>query len=62
MAYEQEMKTGAAIARKAGELALKIREGNIGVESKSDESPVTIADKQRHHGFLEAFGQQPSLF
>src|SRR6202046_1651671 len=45
MAYEQEMKTGAAIARKAGELALKIREGNIGVESKSDESPVTIADK-----------------
>jgi histidinol-phosphatase len=45
MAYEKEMKTGAAIARRAGELALKIREGNIGVESKSDESPVTIADK-----------------
>jgi histidinol-phosphatase len=45
MAYEKELKTGAAIARKAGELALQIRKGNIGVESKSDESPVTIADK-----------------
>ncbi|MEP6714509.1 MAG: inositol monophosphatase [Terriglobia bacterium] len=45
MAYEKEMTEGARIARMAGELALKIREGNIGVESKSDESPVTIADK-----------------
>src|SRR5580704_18350816 len=45
MAYEREMRTGAEIARRAGELALKIREGNIEVESKSDESPVTIADK-----------------
>src|ERR1035438_9799183 len=45
MAYEKEMTTGAAIARRAGELALKIREGNLDVESKSDESPVTIADK-----------------
>jgi histidinol phosphatase-like enzyme (inositol monophosphatase family) len=45
MPYEREMKIGAEIARKAGGLALKIREGNIGVESKSDESPVTIADK-----------------
>ena len=33
------------IARKSGDLALKIREGNIGVETKSDESPVTIADR-----------------
>jgi histidinol-phosphatase len=45
MAYEKELRIGAEIARKAGELALKIREGDIGVESKSDESPVTIADK-----------------
>ena len=45
MGYEREMKIGAAIARRAGELALKIRLGDIGVESKSDESPVTIADK-----------------
>jgi histidinol-phosphatase len=45
MAYQTELNTGAAIARKAGDLALKIREGNIGVEAKSDESPVTLADR-----------------
>ena len=45
MPYENELKIGAAIARRAGELALKIREGHLGIESKSDESPVTIADK-----------------
>jgi histidinol-phosphatase len=46
MAYQNELKIGAEIARKAGDLALKIREGNIGIELKSDESPVTIADRQ----------------
>jgi len=46
MAYQEELRIGAEIARKAAELALKIREGNIGVESKSDESPVTIADRE----------------
>ncbi len=45
MAYKNELTIGALIARKAGDLALEIREGNIGIESKSDESPVTIADK-----------------
>jgi fructose-1,6-bisphosphatase/inositol monophosphatase family enzyme len=46
MAYQKELTIGAEIARKAGGLALKIREGNIHVESKSDESPVTIADRE----------------
>jgi histidinol phosphatase-like enzyme (inositol monophosphatase family) len=45
MAWQRELTLGASIARKAGELALKIRQGDIGIESKSDESPVTIADK-----------------
>ena len=45
MAYERELTIGAEIARKAGQLALKIREGDIAIESKADESPVTIADK-----------------
>jgi histidinol-phosphatase len=45
MAYQEELTIGIEIARKAGELALKIREGNIGVEIKADESPVTIADR-----------------
>src|SRR5437016_2015220 len=46
MSYQNELTIGTAIARQAGDLALKIREGNIGIESKSDESPVTIADRQ----------------
>src|SRR5580658_7471395 len=46
MAWQHELTIGAEIARKAGGLALKIREGNIHVESKSDESPVTIADRE----------------
>jgi histidinol phosphatase-like enzyme (inositol monophosphatase family) len=45
MSYQKEMTAAAEIAREAGNLAVKIREGNIGVESKADESPVTIADK-----------------
>ncbi len=44
--YQDELKIGAAIARMAGDRALRIREGNIGVETKSDESPVTIADRE----------------
>jgi histidinol-phosphatase len=46
MAYQHEMKVGAEIARRAGDLALRIREGGIAVETKSDESPVTIADRE----------------
>ena len=45
MAYQNELAVGAAIARKAGELALKIHEGSLGIETKADESPVTIADR-----------------
>src|ERR1700760_1941851 len=46
MAYQNELTIGSAIARRAGDLALEIREGNIGIEVKSDASPVTIADRQ----------------
>jgi histidinol-phosphatase len=45
MGYQNELTTGAEIARKAGDLALKIREGNLATELKSDASPVTIADR-----------------
>ena len=54
MAYERELSIGAEIARKAGDLALKIREGNIGIEIKSDESPVTVADKACEKLIVEA--------
>jgi histidinol phosphatase-like enzyme (inositol monophosphatase family) len=45
MAYQKELTVGAEIARKAGDLALQIRQGTLGIEIKSDESPVTVADK-----------------
>jgi histidinol phosphatase-like enzyme (inositol monophosphatase family) len=45
MSYQREVTTAAEIAREAGTLAVRIREGNIGIESKADESPVTIADR-----------------
>jgi histidinol phosphatase-like enzyme (inositol monophosphatase family) len=45
MFYQKETTVAAEIAREAGNLALSIQKGNIGVESKEDESPVTIADK-----------------
>jgi histidinol-phosphatase len=44
--YEKELAFGRDIARRAGELALRYREGGIGHEVKSDESPVTIADRE----------------
>lgn len=46
MAYQYELEIGAGIARRAGDLALRIREGGIAVETKADESPVTIADRE----------------
>ena len=45
MSWQNELTIGAAIARKAGTLALEIREGNLGVEINSAASPVTIADR-----------------
>jgi len=45
-AFERELAFGRDLAKRAGALALHYREGGIGVEIKSDESPVTIADKE----------------
>ena len=57
MPYENELNIGAEIARKAGDLALKIREGQIEVESKTDETPVTIADRQCEELIASALGK-----
>jgi len=46
MAYQKELTVGIETARKAGDLALKIRGGNLAIESKADESPVTTADRE----------------
>ena len=58
MAYERELALGAAIARKAGDLALKIRAGDIGIETKADDSPVTIADRACEELIIEELGRE----
>jgi histidinol phosphatase-like enzyme (inositol monophosphatase family) len=45
-AYEEELRLGCEIARRAGEVALAMRGTGIGYDSKSDESPVTAADRE----------------
>lgn len=44
--YQKEITFGREIAKKAGDLALHYRQGGIGFDAKSDESPVTIADRE----------------
>lgn len=44
--YHDEMNVGRRIAQRAGEVALDYKSKGIGFESKSDESPVTIADRE----------------
>jgi histidinol-phosphatase len=63
--YEKELSAGREIAKRAGDLALKYREGDITVDSKSDESPVTIADRECEKlivaGLQEAFPEDGLL-
>jgi histidinol-phosphatase len=63
--YEKELEAGLRIARQAGDRALEYRGGDIGIESKADESPVTIADRECEklivQGLTEAFPQDGLL-
>jgi histidinol-phosphatase len=45
-AYEKELAVAQQLARQAGDFALQYRKGEIEIENKSDESPVTVADKE----------------
>ncbi len=56
---EQLLNTAIEAALKGGEEILKIYNGHIEVETKSDNSPLTLADKNAHIAimrFLEATG------
>lgn len=55
--YEKELAFGLDIARRAGDLALKYRQGGIGHQVKSDESPVTIADQECEKLIVSAIGK-----
>ncbi len=63
--YEKELEAGLRIARAAGQLALEYRQGGIAFDSKGDESPVTIADRECEklivRGLTEAFPEDGLL-
>lgn len=44
--YDKELAFGRDVAKRAGELALQYRQNGIGHDVKSDESPVTVADRE----------------
>jgi histidinol phosphatase-like enzyme (inositol monophosphatase family) len=44
--WERELETGRAVARGAGEIALKYWRTGLDYESKDDDSPVTAADRE----------------
>jgi len=44
--FQKELETGLAIARQAGEIALGYYRTGIAFEAKSDDSPVTRADRE----------------
>ena len=46
MSWERELTVARDVARRAGELALRHQQAGVRPETKSDLSPVTIADKE----------------
>lgn len=64
-AYEKELETTLRVARAAGDLALDYRLGGIAFDSKSDESPVTVADRECEklivHGITRDFPEDGLL-
>lgn len=46
MAWDHEIEVCRAVARRAGELALQHAERGVAHEDKSDDSPVTVADRE----------------
>ncbi len=46
MAWEREIEVCRAVARRAGELALRHAAKGVEPEDKSDDSPVTVADRE----------------
>jgi histidinol-phosphatase len=64
-AYERELAVAQQLARQAGDFALQYRKGEIEIENKADESPVTVADKEGEKiivaGLTDAFPEDGLL-
>jgi len=57
MAYESELFFAQSAARKAGEACLRIMHQGFTAETKPDDSPVTIADKQSERLIVSILSQ-----
>src|SRR5471030_522128 len=58
MNYQRELEFARSIATVAGQNATDIRARGIGVETKPDASPVTIADKENERLICEAIERE----
>ncbi len=58
MSYERELSFALKIAQAAGGNASRIQAGSLGVETKGDGSPVTLADKSNEHLLRQAIEQE----
>lgn len=56
--YQREIDFARRIAVAAGQNAIRIRAGGFTTETKSDDSPVTIADKENERLIREAIEQE----
>ncbi len=55
------LKAIAAIARKAGEATLRFYQTELDIETKSDDSPLTIADRTSHEIIVEGLQSLPEV-
>jgi len=58
MNYQRELEFARRIALEAGDNARRIRAGGISAETKPDDSPVTIADKENERLIREAIERE----
>ncbi len=54
---QRELEVARLAANRAGELALRLQAGGLRAESKSDESPVTIADRECERMIVEMLSE-----
>jgi histidinol phosphatase-like enzyme (inositol monophosphatase family) len=57
-AYEKELAIAQRLAREVGDFALQYRKGEIQIENKSDESPVTVADREGEKLIVAGLSEQ----
>jgi fructose-1,6-bisphosphatase/inositol monophosphatase family enzyme len=57
MDFSRELDTALSIAGQAGEIAMRYWELGVSAETKDDESPVTVADRECERAIAAAFEQ-----